>query len=86
MDIEKRVANLEKLVYSLIKRTDNDKFYQSADTDSERKGIDANTEGVAENDSAIIDIAELSDENGTAIEELADMIDDLESRVSALEE
>ena len=83
--LEKRLENLEKLVNGLIKKIDNNKFYQDADTASERIGIGNNTSGVAENDSAIMDIAELSDENGTAIEELAEMIDDLEERVSALE-
>lgn len=86
LTLEKRVEILEKLVNALIKRIDNDKIYQSADTDSERIGIGNNSIGVAENDSAIMDIAELSDENGTAIEELAEMIDGLEERISALEE
>lgn len=31
MDIETRVANLEKLVDSLIKKLNNDKFYDDAD-------------------------------------------------------
>ena len=39
MDIEKRVANLEKLVNNLIKKIENDKFYQSADNDGMRQGI-----------------------------------------------
>lgn len=47
--------------------------------------VDTNTEGVEENDSAIMDVADLSDENSGAIEELAAMIDDLDARVTALE-
>ena len=39
MELEKRVANLEKLVHSLIKRTDNDKFYQDSDVAGVRKGV-----------------------------------------------
>ena len=86
MDIEKRLTNLENLVNALIKRIDNDKFYQSADDASEKKGISTNASGVEENGNGILDLADLSDENSTAIEDLAEMIDDLESRVEALEE
>lgn len=39
MDLEKRVANLEKLVSNLIKRIDNDKFYQNTDNAGMRQGI-----------------------------------------------
>lgn len=39
MELEKRVANLEKLVNNLIKRIDNDKIYQNADVAGMRQGI-----------------------------------------------
>lgn len=39
MDLEKRITNLENLVYALIKRIDNDKFYSSADVDGVRKSV-----------------------------------------------
>ena len=45
-----------------------------------------NSNGVSENGEGIIDLADLADENASAIEELADMIADLEERVSVLEE
>ena len=62
--------------------------------------INQNTNGIKENDTAICDIAELSDvnsmaiddlaemadTNSLAIDDLAEMIDDLEQRVEALEE
>ena len=86
MDIETRLTNLENLVQALIAKVDNITFYQKADTASERIGISNNSTGVAENDSAICDVAELSDVNSQAIDDLAEMIDDLESRVSGLEE
>ena len=86
MDIETRLTNLENLVGSLIKRIDNDKFYQNANDASEKKGISTNASGVEENGNGILDLASLSDENSTSIEELAEMVDDLESRVEALEE
>ena len=37
MDLETRVANLENLVNALIKKIDNDKFYDSADKDALRQ-------------------------------------------------
>ena len=46
----------------------------------------ASTSGISENDNAICDIADISDVNSTAIDDLAIMIDDLEQRVEALEE
>ena len=39
MDIYKRVENLENLVSNLIKRIDNNKFYQDADNAGMRQGI-----------------------------------------------
>lgn len=39
MDIEKRLSNLEKLVNNLIKKIDNNKFYQDADVAGVRKGV-----------------------------------------------
>ena len=39
MDIEKRVNNLEKLVNALIKKIDNNKFYQDADVNGVRQNV-----------------------------------------------
>ena len=39
MDLEKRLSNLENLVYALIKRIDNDKFYDGADKVGMKQGI-----------------------------------------------
>jgi len=44
------------------------------------------TAGISENQDSILDVADLSDENSTSIVELADMVEDLEGRVKALEE
>ena len=85
MDIYKRVENLENQLNGILKKIENNKFYQDADDNAEKIRISDTENGVSENDSAIMDIAELSDENGTAIEELADMLDDLEERVTSLE-
>lgn len=45
-----------------------------------------NGKGIDENGASILDIADLADENNSAIEELADIIGDLLERVTALEE
>ena len=37
--MEERLTNLENLVYALIKRIDNDKFYSSADVGGVRKSV-----------------------------------------------
>jgi hypothetical protein len=37
--MEERLTRLENLVYALIKRIDNDKFYSSADVDGVRKSV-----------------------------------------------
>ena len=43
MDIEKRLSNLENLVYSLIKRIDKEKYYSDADTVGIRQSVSAIT-------------------------------------------
>lgn len=45
-----------------------------------------NGRGVDENGASILDVADLADENSTAIEELADIIGEILDRVTALEE
>lgn len=45
-----------------------------------------NGKGIDENGASILDIADLADENNTAIEELAEIIGELIDRVTALEE
>ena len=81
----KEFDNLRNLVYALIKRIDNDKFYDSADKSSMRINESNNSEGVSENDTAICDIADLSDVNSSAIDDLAVIIDELINKVYELE-
>lgn len=45
-----------------------------------------NGKGIDENGASILDIADLADENNSAIEELAEIIGELIDRVTALEE
>ena len=68
MNNEERLSNLEKLVDSLIKRIDNDKFYDSADKAGIRQtegnhgeAIDTNTADIEKNSADIEYIAIMSD-------------------------
>lgn len=42
--------------------------------------------GTTENGQSILDVADLADENSTSIEELAEMLQDHEDRIAALED
>lgn len=83
-NIEERLSRLENLILAVNSKIDRISFYQNADTASERIGIDNNTEGVAENDSAICDVADLSDVNSQAIDDLAEMVDELSNKVAEM--
>lgn len=85
MSIDERISKLENLVNALIAKVDKITFYQNADTASERIGISNNSIGVAENDTAICDVADLSDVNSQAIDDLAEMVDELSNKVAELE-
>ena len=67
MSIEERLSNLEKLVNSLIKRIDNDKFYDSADKMGIRQTEGNHSEAIEVNASDVADTR-------TAIEELYEMV------------
>lgn len=67
MSIEERLSNLEKLVDSLIKRIDNDKFYDSADKAGIRQTEGNHGEAIEVNASDVADTR-------TAIEELYEMV------------
>ena len=67
MSIEERLSNLEKLVDSLIKRIDNDKFYDSADKQGIRQTEGNHREAIEVNASDVADTR-------TAIEELYEMV------------
>ena len=64
MSIEERLSNLEKLVDSLVKKIDNDKFYDSADKAGIRQtegnhgeAIQTNTDDISQNSADIDYIA-----------------------------
>ena len=59
------------MLTAFINQYNIDKGYTKADTTAERKNISENTFGVAE--------------NSTALEEIAEMLDDHEQRLEALE-
>ena len=68
MSIEERLSNLEKLVDSLIKRIDNDKFYDSADKMGIRQTEGNHGEAIAVNSADI-------EKNSADIEYIAIMSD-----------
>lgn len=86
ISLEQRIANLEYMLKNLNVKIGRDK--DSADADS--KGFTETdfkqSNYISENDSAICDVAELSDVNSSAIDDLAEMVDELSNRVSTLEE
>ena len=84
-DIETRLENLENLVNSLSASITNNKFYTDADIAGCRNTEETNTVGVSDNDIAICDVADLADTNSMAIDDLAEMVDDLSNRVAELE-
>ena len=106
MTLEERLERIEMQLNSLQESFIQSQRNQVKVTSKAEDGynkvpqVDANTKGVSENDTAICDIAELSDvnsmaiddlaemadTNSLAIDDLAEMIDDLEQRVEALEE
>ena len=83
-DLEERVNALYNSVLQI--QANLNPVTDKADNASNKiPQVDENTVGVSENDGAIMDVAELSDENATAIEELAALVDELMERVKALE-
>ena len=83
-DLEKRLDSFEQ---TLIQMAQNSvPITAKADNASAKiPQVNQNTEGVAENDGAICDVAELADTNSMAIDDLAEIVDELLSRVEALE-
>lgn len=70
--MEERLINLENLVYSLIKRVDNEKFYNNAD----KAGMQHTTSETATNQQA-----QISD-NSDAIFDLANIVAELEENAN----
>ena len=69
---------IEDMFYAIQKRIERiEKLYDTP--------INVNTQEILTNDVAICDVAELSDTNSIAIDDLAIIVDDLNNRVSALE-
>lgn len=85
-ELKRRLTIVENNLNASIKIYNMDKSYNNADNNGIRQSVSNNTSGVAENGVGLLDIASLSDENSLAIEDIAVFVDDLEQRVSALEE
>lgn len=85
MSIDERLTRLENLVFSLINRTDNDKFFQETNDAGIRQTETAHGEAIDENDTAICDVADLSDVNSQAIDDLAEIVDELSNKIAKME-
>ena len=69
MTTEERLTNLENLVYSLIKKVDNDKFYNEADKGGIRQTESQHLEMINDNSNDVSDVR-------TAIEEVYEMLNE----------
>jgi len=85
MDIETRLANLESLVHSLINSLNLKDLYNNADKAGIRQTEEIHGVGISENDIAICDVADLSDANSQAIDDLAELVDELSNKVAEME-
>lgn len=84
-DLEERLNSFEQTLIQMAKNSVP--ITSKADSASAKiPQVNQNTEGVVENDGAICDVAELSDTNSMAIDDLAEIVDELLNRVEALEE
>ena len=83
-ELEIRIANLEKAFIQLTKNLAN---ITKVDKSSIKLNVVNNTlkTDIGENDVAICDIAELADVNSQAIDDLAEMVDELSNKVAELE-
>ena len=106
MIIEKEIKNIKSQLTTLILNMSKNKQYTDYDIEAgrvntskaQRSADDANTlarenetcimdvaEIASENDGAILDVAEIASENDGAIMDLAEYIANLESRIETLE-
>ena len=83
--IEQRVLNLENMMKALSNKIDNLSHYDTADKTGIRKTEGIHTVGISENDTAICDVADLSDVNSQAIDDLAELVDELSNKVAEME-
>ena len=86
-EIESIKKRLESLQASFIQAQKNQVPITAKTDNSFRKipQIDNNTNGVSENSDAVIDVADLADENSGSITDLADYVASLEERIAELE-
>ena len=83
---------LRQFVLAMDSRFNREKGYDSADKAGIRQtegnhgiALDENTQGISENDGAICDVAELSDVNSQAIDDLAEVVDELSNKIAEME-
>lgn len=85
MNIETRLTNLENLVHALVNTLNLKDLYNNADKAGIRQTENFHEIGISENDTAICDVADLSDVNSQAIDDLAEMVDELANQIAEKE-
>jgi uncharacterized coiled-coil protein SlyX len=91
MSIESRLYKLEQTVANLqesfIQSQRNQVPITERTDESHNKipQVDSNTVGVTDNDLAICDVADLADTNSMAIDDLAELVDELSNKVAEME-
>lgn len=85
MDIETRLTKLENLVHAFIKSAGIKADYANADTNAIRVTEGEHGEQINLDSESIFDLADLAGENSDANFDLAEMVSDLEARVTELE-
>ena len=85
MSIDERLTKLENLVESIVSTLANNGKYDKADKNVLRNVDYKHGEGINENDTAICDVADLSDVNSQAIDDLAEIVDELSNKIAEME-
>jgi len=85
MDIETRLTNLENLVHALINSLNLKDLYNNADKAGIRQTEGIHGQEISENDTAICDVADLSDVNSQAIDDLAEIVDEISNKIAEME-
>ena len=83
--LEKQVKILNDNFNAFLKMNNIKSSYNEADKDGIRQTEGEHGNAINENDTAICDVADLSDVNSQAIDDLAEMVDELSNKVAEME-
>lgn len=83
--LEKQVKILNDNFNAFLKMNNIKSSYNEADKDGIRQTEGEHGIAINENDSAICDVADLSDVNSQAIDDLAEIVDELSNKIAEME-